>query len=160
MKGFILYRSYYGNTRQVAEAIAAGLTSAGHETAAQGLDQKLPDAAGADFVMVGSPTRFKGVNGKALRVIRKLAKKGFADKPFAVFDTFGPVPADPAELEKGRAWLYPGAEGRLRKTAENAGLHVFEETLRCEVTGMNGPLKDETLTDAAAFAKKFAASLK
>ena len=106
--------------------------------------------------MVGSPTRFARADGKALRVLKELKKKGFTEKPVAIFDTYGPVPTDPAELEKGRKWLYPGAAGKMLKVAKDQGLNVHLETLRCEVQGgMKGPLADNQLEKAASFTKNF-----
>jgi hypothetical protein len=84
--------------------------------------------------------------------LKRKGKKGAAEKPIAVYDTYGPVPANPVELEKGRKWLYPGAAGILHKLAASQGLNVYLKTLRCEVQGMKGPLKDRELDKAASFA--------
>jgi hypothetical protein len=156
MKGLVLFRSHYGNTKQVAESIAQQMTALGQEAIVQDLRQKLPDLQGLDFVMIGAPTRFARVTGKALRVLKQLRKKGFTEKPVAIFDTYGPVPTDPKELEKGRKWLYPGAAGIMQKVAKEQGLNVYPETLRCEVQGgLKGPLADHQLEKAAAFTKEF-----
>ncbi len=156
MKGLILFRSHYGNTKRVAEGIAEQITSMGHEAVVQDVRQKLPDLQGFDFVMVGSPTRFARADGKASGALKQLQKKGFTGKPVAVFDTYGPVPTDPKELEKSRKWLYPGAAGKMQKLAEEQGLNVYPETLRCEVQGnMKGPLAEHQLEKAALFTKTF-----
>jgi flavodoxin len=156
MKGLILFRSHYGNTKQVAEAVAEQITSMGHEAVVQDVRQKLPDLQDFDFVMVGSPTRFARADGKALGALKQLRKKGFTKKPVGVFDTYGPVPADPKELEKSRKWLYPGAAGKMQKLAEEQGLNVYPETLRCEVQGnMKGPLAEHQLEKTASFASNF-----
>jgi hypothetical protein len=60
--------------------------------------------------------------------LKQLRKKGFTKKPVAVCDTYGPIPTDPVELEKGRKWLYPGAAGKMLKLAEEQGLNVYPET--------------------------------
>jgi hypothetical protein len=91
--------------------------------------------------------------------LKRIAKKGFAKKPIAVFDTYGPVPTDPKELEKGKKWLYPGAAGILHKMANILGLNVYPKTLRCEVTGLKGPLGDNELEKAAAFARELASTI-
>ena len=57
MKGLILFRSHYGNTKQVAESLARQITALGHEAVVQDLRQKLPDLQDLDFVMIGAPTR-------------------------------------------------------------------------------------------------------
>jgi hypothetical protein len=99
------------------------------------------------------------VNRRARRVLKRIGKKGFAKKPIAVFDTYGPVPTDPEELEKGKKWLYPGAAGILHKAAETQGLNVYPKTLRCEVKGMKGPLGENELEKAASFAKEFVSTI-
>jgi flavodoxin len=156
MKGLVLFRSHYGNTKQVAESIAQQITAMGHEAIVQDLRQKLPDLQDLDFVMIGSPTRFARADGKALSVLKELRKKGFTEKPVAIFDTYGPVPTDPKELEKSRKWLYPGAAGIMQRVAKEQGLNVYPETLRCEVQGgMKGPLADNQLEKATSFTKEF-----
>ncbi len=160
MKALILYRSYHSNTKQVADAIAKELAAEGIESVVQDLRRKLPDLSSFDFILIGSPTRMARVNRKARRVLKRIRKKGFAQKPIAVFDTYGPVPTDPQELKKGKKWLYPGAAGILHNVAKSQGLNVYSKTLRCEVTGLKGPLGDKELEKAAAFAKEFAASMR
>jgi hypothetical protein len=160
MKGLILFRSHYGNTRQVAESIGRQITTLGHEAFIQDLRQKLPDLQDFDFAMIGSPTRFARADGKALSVLKKLRKKGFAGKPVAIFDTYGPVPTDPVQLEKGRKWLYPGAAGIMQRAAGEQGLNVYPETLRCEVQGgMKGPLAEHQLEKADSFTQKFVSAI-
>ena len=156
MKGLILFRSHYGNTKKVAESIVQQITKMGHEAVFQDVRQKLPDLQDLDFVMIGSPTRFARADGKAKRVLKELRKKDFTDTPVAIFDTFGPVPAAPEELEKSKKWLYPGAAGNMHQVAEEQGLNVYHETLRCEVQGgMKGPLAEHQLEKAASFTEEF-----
>jgi flavodoxin len=155
MKALVLYRSYHGNTKQVADAMAKELAAQGIESVVQDLRRKLPDLSGFDLILIGSPTRMARVNRKAKRVLKRIRKKGFAQKPIAVFDTFGPIPTDPEELEKGKKWLYPGAAGILYNVAKSQGLNVYPETLRCEVKGLKGPLGNNELAKAASFVKEF-----
>ena len=159
MKALILYRSYHGNTKEVADAMAKELTAQGVESIAQDLRRKLPDLSPFDFILIGSPTRMARVNRKARRVLKRIRKKGFAKIPIAVFDTYGPVPTDPEELEKGKKWLYPGAAGILHELADALGLNVYPKTLRCEVAGLKGPLKDSELEKAASFAREFMSAI-
>jgi hypothetical protein len=158
MKGLVLFRSHYGNTKQVAEAMATQINALGHESAVQDLRRKLPDLGGVDFIFIGAPTRMARVTRKARRVLKRLRKRGFVDKPVAIFDTYGPIPTNPQELEKGRKWLYPGAAGIMQKTAKDLGLNVYADTLRCEVAGMKGPLKEGELAKAAVFVGAFISS--
>jgi flavodoxin len=155
MKALILYRSYHGNTKQVAEVIAQQIGALGNESTVQDLRQKLPDLNNIDLIMIGAPTRMARVNRKAIGVLKQLRKKGFARKPIAVFDTYGPIPTNPEDLEKSKKWLYPGAVGIMQNVARDQGLNVYEKILRCEVKGLKGPLADNARANAASFAKEF-----
>ncbi|MCX6577658.1 MAG: hypothetical protein NTV82_14860 [Candidatus Aminicenantes bacterium] len=159
MKALVLFRSYHGNTKQIAEGIAKELGRQGIETIVQDLRRKLPDLSDIDFILIGSPTRMARVNRKALRVLKRLRKKGFTEKPVAIFDTYGPVPTKPEEMEKTKKWLYPGAAGIMQKVAKTLALNVYSETLRCEVRGMKGPLADNELEKAASFTKEFLSTI-
>jgi hypothetical protein len=153
MKALVLYRSYHGNTKYVANSIAGQIRVQGHEADVRDLRRRLPDFGGIDAIFVGAPTRMARVGWRSRRVLKRIAKKGIGRKPVAIFDTFGPIPTTPEELEKGRKWLYPGAAGILQQKAKDLGLNVYPETLRCEVTGMKGPLKENESDKAVAFAK-------
>ena len=159
MKALVLFRSHYGNTRQVAESVKKALEAQGIETVVQDLRRRLPDLGEIDLVLMGAPTRMARVTRRAARALTRLKKRGLLDKPIAVFDTYGPIPTKPEELEKGKKWLYPGAAGIMQNTAKALGLNVYSETLRCEVGGMKGPLKDGELERAAAFTRAFVGSL-
>jgi hypothetical protein len=154
MKALILYRSFYGNTKQVAEAIAGELRTAGHEAAVRAVRGRLPALEGTDIVFIGAPTRMARPGRRALRALGKLKRAGLeAGKTVAVFDTYGPVPADPEELERNRKWLYPGAAGVLQQAGQKRGLKVHPEVLRCEVKAMKGPLSDQAPAQAAEFVR-------
>ncbi len=159
MKGLVLFRSYYGNTKQIAKVIAEQIAVLGHEASVHDLTHKLPDLTGVDFLVIGAPTRMAKVSRKATAALRQLRKKGFAGKPIAVFDTYGPVPADPQELAKVNRWLNPGAAGILQKVAKEEGMNVYARTLRCPVEGMSGPLAEGDLRNAAAFASEFVTAM-
>lgn len=159
MKTLVLYRSYHGNTKQIAEAMSRQIQELGHVSSVQDLRRKLPELQGLDLILIGAPTRMARVTRKALSVLKSLRKRGFGDKPVAIFDTYGPLPATPEELEKSRPWIIPGAVGIMEKTAKDQGLNVYGQTLRCEVLGMNGPLKEHEQEKATTFAKELISSV-
>ena len=155
MKTLIVYRSYYGNTKSVAEAMANEIKVMGHEVVLQDLRRRLPELSEFSCALVGAPTRIARVTRRALGVLKNLAKRGFANKPVAIFDVYGPVPPTPEEQEKGKKWTTPGAAGIMEKAAKDQGLNVYEKTLRCEIVGMKGPLREHELEKAARFAHQF-----
>ena len=160
MKGLVVYQSYYGNTKQVAEAVADECRKSGHSAEAQEVKAKLPDPKAFDFVFVGAPTRMGRGGGKVKRVLKRLVKRGCTKNPVVIFDTCAVLPADPKEREKSLPWVEPGAAGRLHALALRLGLNVYPKTLRCEVTGMKGPLGAQELEKARAFAREFLSGLK
>jgi hypothetical protein len=157
MHVLVLYRSHYGNTRQVAEALERRLRQLGHETAVQDLRARLPDLAGVDCVLIGAPTRMARVAGRAKAALRRLRAGGLGRKALAVFDTYGPIPKTPEEVAEAERWFNPGAAGILRKRAAELGLNVHSQTLRCAVREFKGPLADGELEKVAVFAEAFAA---
>jgi hypothetical protein len=157
MNALILYRSYYGNCRRVAEEVQRQLRALGHEAAVQDLRARLPDLAGFDRAFLGAPTRLARVTGRAKGALRRLKAGGWGRKPLAVFDTYGPLPKTPEEMAKAERWLNPGAAGILARKASQLGLNVHPQTLRCVVREMKGPLADGELEKVGPFLKSFLA---
>jgi hypothetical protein len=155
MNTLILFRSYYGNTKQVAEAMAQRIRSAGHEVQVRDIRLRLPDLKEIDALIIGAPTRIGRVTRKARSVLRHLKRKGYGAKPIAVFDTIAMIPSTPKEMEESRKWLEPGAVGIMQRIARDNGLNLFPDTLRCEVVGMKGPISENAIGKAVAFATAF-----
>jgi len=155
VKGLILYRSHYGNTKQVSDMVAQQLQALGHQVIVQDVRQKLPELQEFGFVFVGSPTRFGGPSGQAKSALKKLKKKGWGQKPVVIFDTLAIIPTNPEELEKSKKYIFPGAAGILQNMAKEQGLNVYAETLRCEVNSAKGPLVEGWAEKVAEFTKKF-----
>jgi flavodoxin len=87
VKSLVVYYSLYGNTRRVAEAIAEALRAAG-PVSATSLDQLNPaDLAGADLVVMGSPTHIQNVPKDVRAALAALPRKSLAGKSVAAFDT-------------------------------------------------------------------------
>ena len=158
MKALILYRSFHGNTKQVAEAIAQRLGQLGHLGTVQDVRLRLPGLADFDAVFNGAPTRFARVNWKSVAILKKLKKAGIGQKPIAIFDTCAMLPTTPEELEESGKWIIPGAAGILHKAATDLGLNVYADTLRCEVNGVSGPPVEGALEKATTFTNQFVAA--
>jgi len=70
MRTVIVYESVFGNTRQVAEAIAAGIrvSQPGSEVACVPVTSATADLArGADLLIAGGPTHMRGMSSKMTR---------------------------------------------------------------------------------------------
>jgi flavodoxin len=160
MKGVIAFDSYYGNTKGVAEAMREEIERAGHQATMINMRTSREVPSEGDFLMVGSPTRFKKMTRPAKRLVKKLDVKAWGARPIAVFDTFSPYRgSDPKQLEKSKKWIDPGAAGFLTALAGKRGLKVRVPALRCSVKDMKGPLDDGELDKAREYARQFAASL-
>ena len=61
MRAVITFESIYGNTRAVAEAVAAGLSSAGEVSVVSHHEADPAVVADADLVVVGAPTHMHGL---------------------------------------------------------------------------------------------------
>jgi flavodoxin len=89
VKGIIVYRSWWGSCRKIAEAIGKGLTDSGHQVEVISIeDAGAPDPSD-DFVIIGAATRWPGAWPKIKRYTKKVLKAGPPGKPFATFSTGG-----------------------------------------------------------------------
>jgi len=101
MRALIVYESMYGNTAQIARAIADGVASTGAETTLRHVDDVAPSAAADhDLVIVGGPTHAHGMSRKTTRATAVQDEK----------NTF----EDPTVGEGIRSWLptLPSGAGR------------------------------------------------
>ena len=163
MNGLIACDSYFGNTLQVAEALAGELRAAGHDVTVvnlheQKLDARKPPAADAGFFGIGGPTRMARMSRRTRSFAKKL-NAAAAGRPVFVFDTYGPLDADPAKNEEDAKWFYPGGGVKLKNALTDQGVEVYPEVLRCLVTDMKGPLVTGALESARDFARRYAAEV-
>ena len=91
MKGVVVYKSWWGSCRKIAEAIGQGLSESGHDVQVVAVEEAGRPDTSPDFVVIGAATRWPGAWPKIKRYARKYAKKGFSGKPFATFSTGGTV---------------------------------------------------------------------
>lgn len=104
MNVVVAYESMYGNTRQIAEAIAAGLGDLGEVQVVSVNHGDTEAAGGADVLVVGGPTH---IHGLATEMSRKGVAKAAEEEGDVVLE---PGAADGPGLRK---WLAERAgEGR------------------------------------------------
>ncbi len=155
MKGIIIYESHYGNTKSIAEAIAAELEAAGHTAQLVNLrDRPAPPFQG-DILFLGSPVRFGNTSGWLKKFIEKLDKAYWDGKPAMVFTTILALPPNASEKQMQAQEKYDiGAGRRLRDYAREKGLSTGENTLWVEVKGLKGPLAETGIEKARAFTRE------
>ena len=91
MKALVIYDSQYGNTAQIARAIADGLKSAATDTIEVDL-RKIDDVrpehlSGLDVLIVGSPTQRFSSTSAMRDFLKDIPKKALAGVTVAGFDT-------------------------------------------------------------------------
>jgi hypothetical protein len=64
MRSLVVYESWFGNTRRIAEEIAAGLEG---EVDVVTVDEAAPTLEGYDLLVVGGPTHVHGLSGTRSR---------------------------------------------------------------------------------------------
>lgn len=154
MKGIVAYDTFYGNTRQVAEALVEQIRAEGHEAELKNVRERPSSPPVGDFLFVGSPVRFRKVTRATKRFLKRLDSAAWKGKPVAVFTTVGEMPGPDAPEEKRRSaekWILPGAVA-LRDFARARGLNAVDEVLRVGVKDMKGPIVPGGVEQAKAFA--------
>jgi hypothetical protein len=161
MKASVVYESMFGNTRQVAEAIAAGIREADPSvrvTVARAGTAKPDEAAAAGLLVVGGPTHMLRMSSprsrrQGLRAAQKATGQPHHDlEPGAA----GPgmrewLLALPSARPGRRAAAFDTrlpsrlAGGAARSAARELRKHGYQLAAKAEgfvVTGSEGPLRD------------------
>jgi hypothetical protein len=155
MKSLVVYESWFGNTKELAQVVADALAEAGEVTLIT-VDDPLPDLDHFDLLVVGAPTHVHGLSSARSRkgaidqrgdeAEPGIGVRGWLDalpmlrRPrVAVFDTRAHKP----ELLVGSA-----AHGIARRIAKR-GYRLAVEPESFFVDGTPGPLEDGELERAA-----------
>ena len=151
-KVIVVYDSRYGNTKLVAETIAAGMREVeGTEADVSEVKRvdlsKVPDY---DAILVGSPTHIGGPTWGVKRFIGKLGKLPLEGKFFAAFNTY--------LLDKSFEQATKKLEKRIRDKVPGAKLAAPGLSIR--VKGMKGPISEGELPKCKEFGNKIATQIK
>jgi flavodoxin len=161
MKGVVVYESFYGNTKVLAEAIAEQLKVEGYEVELRNVRKHYPETLQGDIMFLGLPVRMGSVSGRVKRYVKKLDKNVWKDKPIVVFTTTLKLPNDATDKQKQSQEKWDRSAGRrLRDLAKSSGLNAIENCLWVEVKGMKGPLVERGVENTKQFAHDILLSLK
>ncbi len=150
-KVIVIYESKYGNTRQVAKEIIAGIkeTAAIEVILSEVRQVNFDDIIAADAILIGSPNHF----GKATKIIRifidELGKINLNRVPVTVFDTC-------FSRECGKA--VKNMEKQI--TEKVPSLKLVTPGLSIKVKGIKGPVLEEELPRCKEFGAKIGAMVK
>jgi len=137
MKKLILYDSVYGNTEQVADAIASGM---GEDVVVKKVaEAQVDDIREAELILIGCPVHGWNVSKATNDFLKHLRGERFNGKKSSAFDT------------KFKSLLAGGAAKKIIRRLCAIGIDPLEEPRSFFVTGMQGPLGDGELDRAREF---------
>lgn len=149
MKALVVYDSSFGNTEQLARAIAAQLALGTPTAVKAARDAAADDLAGIDLLAVGGPTQAHGLSPALKAFLQRIPPDAVRNLPTVTFDTrlHGP------RLLTGSA----AASSAKRLARKGARLLVPPETFL--VASKEGPLEEGELARAGAWARSLRDSL-
>ena len=165
-RALIIVESCFGNTRAIAEAVAAGLIEGGVE--AQMVD--VAQAPGAlpedlDLLVLGAPTHNRGLPTTATRA-KAQAQVGAGGASQGISEWLGDAEI-PASLSVAafdtvisRGWLSGSAAKAIAKTLQRRQGRRTVSTRSFVVTASKGPLATGQDSDARSWGRELAASAK
>lgn len=162
MRSVVVYESWFGNTRRVAEEIADSLAAEG-DVELLSVDEPLPPLEHVDLLVVGAPTHVHGLSGRRSRkaAIEQrghdgeigIGVRGWLDElplvgspVVAVFDT---------RAHKSTALVGSAAHGIARRIHKR-GYRLIGEPESFFVEGTPGPLEAGELERARDWAESLA----
>jgi flavodoxin len=143
MNTLVVYYSKFGNTQQLAEAIAGRLQSAGSARLVSADELTPSDLSAADLVVFGSPTHKMNLPEPLRPILARLPRRTLKGKSVAAFDT----------SYRMSSWLLPfTAAHRLAPKLRRLGGKLVVKPETFYVTGREGPLEDHELERGQSWA--------
>ena len=161
MKAAVIYESHWGNTEEIARAIAAGL---GPDVRVLTTDEATPEAiAGADLIVAGAPVIAFGLPSDHAVEALPGSSRGAPKPPDVTHPTMRTWLAGVhgghghvAAFETGLRWSPGGATGAIERALGEAGYERLTKGRRFVVNGSYGPLRDGEVEKARAWAMQLA----
>jgi flavodoxin len=124
MTALVLYESVYGNTEQLAQAIAAAMAPTFSVRLARADEVSSIDAAGVDLLIVGGPTHRQRISATLAAVLEATPRGALKGVQVAAFDT----------RYRMAAWLSGSAARRIARRLRRLGgsLVIPEESFFME----------------------------
>lgn len=160
MNAIVVYESHWGNTEQVARAIAEGI---GPEARALTTDEATPTVvAQADLVVAGAPVMAFSLPSESM--IKNTANDPKAPRPADVshpslrswLEALPLVHGSAASFETKLRWSPGGATGGIDSRLRDRGFHTVARGEKFYVKSSYGPLRDGELERARAWGKELA----
>jgi len=150
-KVIVIYESKYGNTKQVAGEIIAGIkeTIDAEVILSEVKQVNFDDVIAADALLIGSPNHWGGHTGSIKKFINELGEINLNRVPVTVFDTYINKDSDKAvrKMEK-------------QLTEKVLSLKLVTPGLSIKLKGTKGPILEEELPRCREFGVKFGEVIK
>lgn len=130
MKGIVVYQSWWGSCRRIAETIGEALVESGHTVIVVSVDEKVSPDPSLDFLVIGAATRWPGARPKIKRCAKSLLQAGLSGKPFSAFSTGGEVFDEKPNTQ---------ASEQLYEILEKGGMLPLAPPLRIGIEGYKAP---------------------
>ena len=144
MKVLVIYDSVYGNTEQIAKAIA-GAVPDGAARVLKVTEASMADLAGLDVLIVGGPTQGGRATKAMQEFLDKIAANSLQNVRAAAFDT---------RLSTKWVGIFGYAAGKIAESLKDKGATLIAPPHPFHVTGTKGPLKEGEAEHAANWAKQ------
>lgn len=153
MKALVVYDSMFGNTEQVAQAMAAVLAEQMDATARRVSDVQPAELTGLDLLIVGSPTQAFQPLPTTKKLLDGLPAHSLHGVKVAAFDTRIDVADVGNRFLTFMVSLFGYAAKPIAKRLQKKGGELVAPPEGFIVNGKEGPLKDGERERAAAWAK-------
>ncbi len=143
MNTLIIYDSTFGNTAQVAQAMADKLGEHGTVRIALADEAGLSEMKEIDLLIVGGPTQRHGLSPAIQALLERLPRRTLHGAGAAAFDTRYHM----------AAWKSGSAAHRIASKLKRTGASLLVEPESFFVTEREGPLEEGELERAARWAE-------
>ncbi|HJP89344.1 MAG TPA: hypothetical protein VJ850_09950 [Candidatus Limnocylindrales bacterium] len=164
MRAIVVYESHWGNTAEVARAIAEGI---GPDAEVLNTDEATPGiVAAADLVVAGAPLMAFGLPSDMM--VANAGKDPKAPRPADVshptlrhwLEKLPASQAAAASFETKLRWSPGGATSAIDEHFRNAGFRTIAKGEKFTVAGSYGPLREGELERARAWGTELAAAIR
>lgn len=157
MKFLVIYDSQYGNTQQVARAIAERLAAAGSGYAIKVDDVQAGDLAGVTTLVVGSPTQKFAATPAIKRWLGGLPPASLSGIRAAAFDTrFPQEKIDEIKILAFFVRIFGYAAEPIANRLVKKGAELIAEPEGFYVADTEGPLLERELARAGSWGEDLA----
>ncbi len=141
MNTLITYDSTFGNTAQLAQAMADKLGEHGMARIALTSEASLTEEKDIDLLLVGGPTQQHGMSPNMKAFLKSLPRHSFQGIPAATFDTRYHM----------SAWKSGSAAHAIASRLKRTGVSLIVEPESFFVAEREGPLEEGELERAASW---------